>query len=156
MLASNVCKWICYNGRLTRGKALNRYRESRERSTRNLQKTVRKAEYSRTIKLAHISKDCKKIHEKHVDRKTEISNLQGKRAENNKQTKSVHVIFIDIRSIWNNILKVENCVQLIVKLFELANISNFNTTPIYLTSMNPIAPIIILFPKESDRMHICK
>lgn len=101
-------------------------------------------------------KIAKKIHEKHVDRKTEISNLQGKRTENSKQTKSMHVIFIDIRSIWNNILKVENCVQLIVKLFELANITNFNTTPIYLTSMNPIAPIIILFPKKSDRMHICR
>ena len=52
--------------------------------------------------------------------------------------------------------KEENYIQLISKLAELAEITNFNKNQIDLvhrTSAKPTAPIIILFNKKSDRIN---
>ena len=51
--------------------------------------------------------------------------------------------------------KEENCIQLISKLGELVEITNFNKNQIDLahrTSTKTTAPIIILFNKKSDRI----
>ena len=47
-------------------------------------------------------KIAKKIYD--VDLRTEINNLEGKTTEN-KPPRTTHAIFINIRSIWNTILK---------------------------------------------------